>query len=97
MVAVDFIYDLPFCNIIFEGDALAVIKLVKNNANSAGSFDHFEDDIRRASSCVGSCNWSFVHCEGNGVSHCLARHDLFVVESDCWMEELPRFCCLPSK
>lgn len=58
--AVSFPRNHGLSNVIFEGDALVLINIIKSDVSNYGFFGHIVDDIRRESKYLGSYNWFFI-------------------------------------
>jgi hypothetical protein len=87
--AVSFSKEVGFFEVIFEGDALNVIKEVNSNPPFLSSVGHLVEGIRNE---VGFFRtYSFVHVARglNEAAHILAKTVITNVVDDVWLEEIP--------
>ncbi|XP_042958198.1 uncharacterized protein LOC122293794 [Carya illinoinensis] len=82
---------LNFENVIFEGDALAVVKAINGERESWEWYGQLVEDMKGV--LKNRKRWSVQHVfkEGNQVAHHLFKVSLSFIEEQIWME-----CCPPE-
>jgi ribonuclease HI len=87
--AVSFCLEAGFFHVIFEGDALNVIREVNSNPPYSSKDDHFIEGIKQEVLKLNS--YSFVHVPKalNEAAYTLAKSAAFNFCDDVWLEEVP--------
>jgi ribonuclease HI len=87
--AVSFCLDAGFFHVIFEGDALNVIREINSNPPYSSKHGHFIEGINQEVLKLNS--YSFVHVprDLNEAAHSLAKSASFNFCDDVWPEEAP--------
>lgn len=87
--AMEMCNELGFRDVIFEGDAKAIIDVVNSEEDDESWRGQIIEDIKKI---VRQREWwsvAFVHREGNVVAHQLAKLALQNEEEICWIEDGP--------
>ena len=87
--AICFAQELSLHNVVIEGDSLKVIEAIIDTRPVQTLYGHIIDEIRLLSSSF-ICNFLHVNRKGNKLAHALARRAVLSVDTDVWIEELPR-------
>ncbi|XP_075649675.1 uncharacterized protein LOC142620145 [Castanea sativa] len=84
-----FAVELGFQNVIFEGDAEGVIKVLSQRDAAQSSVGRLVKDFRSIASSLGTFSLSHIRRQGNNVAHALARRARFSFPLLVWMENVP--------
>ena len=87
--SVIFCKELGYTNIIFEGDAMQIIKAIEVEDPCLRSYGHIIDCIRRELSCFENASVIHVRREANIVAHTLAKLATTHVTLSTWRGDIP--------
>ena len=88
-MAICFAKELSLHHLVIERDSLRVIQAIIDTRPVQTLYGHIIDEIRFLSSTV-NCSVLHVNRKGNKLAHALARRAILSVNTDVWMEDLPR-------
>ena len=87
--AICFAKELSLHHLVIERDSLRVIQAIIDTRPVQTLYGHIIDEIRFLSSTI-NCSVLHVNRKGNKLAHALARRAILSVDTDVWMEDLPR-------
>jgi ribonuclease HI len=89
--AVLFSKEVGFVDVLFEGDALQVVREIQSDPPHASRIGHFVESIQHE--MVGFRSSCVVHAprETNGATHALAKQAVSIRRSQVWVENIPTF------
>jgi hypothetical protein len=88
--AMQFIKEVGFMEVIFEGNAAQVVKEIKAEPPFLSWIGHFLESIHSEMSSFRSVSFSSIPCECNIATHTLANEASNNILDLCWLEETPR-------
>jgi ribonuclease HI/exonuclease III len=89
LIAAEFSRDLGIQDIVLEGDALLVVKAIKDSGPQWNLYGHIVEDIRAVLNNLRSWFAGHAKREANFAAHFLAKEAVKNVMDQIWMEEVP--------
>jgi ribonuclease HI len=93
--AVEFCRDLGLREVIFEGDSLQVVNMIRDHEESWSRFGQVVADIKTVLGSFRRCDFQHVRRAQNNAAHGLAKESVREVIDRVWMEEIP-ICILDT-
>jgi ribonuclease HI len=87
--AVIFAKELGFSSVIFEGDALTVVKAINSKGACESSYGHFVEDVKRYMSELARSSFIHVVRGANSAAHSLAKEACTHVTDNYWWHSIP--------
>jgi hypothetical protein len=84
-----FCKEMGFSNILFEGNALQVIKAIEEEDPCLRNYGHIIDCIRRETNSLENARFIHVKREANNVAHTLAKLATTHVTMSTWKGDVP--------
>ncbi|XVF09245.1 hypothetical protein REPUB_Repub07fG0075500 [Reevesia pubescens] len=89
--ALELAHELGFTNIVLEGDALGVLKSLKNSEPDLSAIGTIVEEARRFLSLFHNCEVCHVNRWKNQAAHHFAKYALQRNEDIIWVEDCPNF------
>jgi ribonuclease HI len=90
LYAVQFNMEVSFFDVVFQGDAQAVIKETDSQPLHLSRIGHFIESITLERQQCRKSNFVYVHWSKNGAAHILACEATFGNVNETWLEDIPR-------
>lgn len=87
--AMYFCMELGFERAQFEGDTELLINAITNEAECVAWFGHLVEEAKQIFKNRSHWTIPFVHWEGNGAAHLLAKSSLNLYAENVWIEDTP--------
>jgi hypothetical protein len=87
--AVEFSRMLGVGELILEGDALQIVEALQSEDGGRSLYGIIIEDVLQLMRSFLDCKVSFVHREGNGEAHKLAKLAISLGENKVWREDFP--------
>ena len=87
--AMEFAHHMGFTNVLIEGEALYIIKLINQADQDLSGIGNLIEEAKTATRKFLLCRTHHTKKEGNSVAHSLAKLTLLLEEDLFWIEECP--------
>jgi ribonuclease HI len=89
--AVLFCKEVGFLDVIFEGDALQVVREMNSKPPYASRIGHYVESFQQERVGLRYSTFAHAYREANGVAHALARYAISCKIDNVWLEDIPPF------
>jgi ribonuclease HI len=87
--AVIFAKEMGFSQVLFEGDALTIVKAINSKGSCESIYGHFVEDVKRHKSDLLLASFRHVVREANSVAHTLTKQACTYVTDFHWWHSIP--------
>ena len=81
-------HELGFQNVVLEGDALGLIQALKSQEQNLSPWGLLVEDVKVYGTKFRRLLYSHIKRNDNSVAHNLAKHVIFILDFQVWMEDV---------